>query len=198
MHLPSSQRNWSEWQVLTMVAAGMKHQQWEEPPARGPCLTQISEETEEHAAYVIHLTIKSHPGQPERGWAAAGIPLPEEFWERISIPLSSVPLEQKAPRGAVINGTKARGWGSVCERGGGRDCQRKGRCVCVCVWGLAARHFVINNFYFLFFHTQHNRISKIKQNKTADTYLTSQGSIKREGEREGQQDTKVTPLNNYV
>ncbi len=50
--------------------------------------------------------------------------------------------------------------------------------------------FVINNFYFLFFHTQHNRISKIKQNKTADTYLTSQGSIKREGEREGQQEHK--------
>ncbi len=51
-------------------------------------------------------------------------------------------------------------------------------------------HFVINNFYFLFFHTQHNRISKIKQNKTADTYSTSQGSIKREGEREGQQEHK--------
>ncbi len=50
--------------------------------------------------------------------------------------------------------------------------------------------FVINNFYFLFFHTQHNRISKIKQNKTADTYSTSQGSIKREGEREGQQEHK--------
>ncbi len=45
-------------------------------------------------------------------------------------------------------------------------------------------------FYFLFFHTQHNRISKIKQNKTADTYSTSQGSIKREGEREGQQEHK--------
>ncbi len=44
---------------------GWNTQQWEEPPARGPCLTQISEETEEHAAYVIHLTIKSHPGQPE-------------------------------------------------------------------------------------------------------------------------------------
>ncbi len=44
--------------------------------------------------------------------------------------------------------------------------------------------------FFLFFHTQHNRISKIKQNKTADTYLTSQGSIKREGEREGQQEHK--------
>ncbi len=43
---------------------------------------------------------------------------------------------------------------------------------------------------FLFFHTQHNRISKIKQNKTADTYSTSQGSIKREGEREGQQEHK--------
>ncbi len=50
--------------------------------------------------------------------------------------------------------------------------------------------FVINNFYFYFFHTQHNRISKIKQNKTADTYSTSQGSIKREGDREGQQEHK--------
>ncbi len=50
--------------------------------------------------------------------------------------------------------------------------------------------FVINNFLFLFFHTQHNIISKIKQNKTADTYSTSQGSIKREGEREGQQEHK--------
>ncbi len=49
--------------------------------------------------------------------------------------------------------------------------------------------FVINNFFFFFF-TQHNRISKIKQNKTADTYSTSQGSIKREGEREGQQEHK--------
>ncbi len=42
----------------------------------------------------------------------------------------------------------------------------------------------------LFFHKQHNIISKIKQNKTADTYSTSQGSIKREGEREGQQEHK--------
>ncbi len=50
--------------------------------------------------------------------------------------------------------------------------------------------FVINNFYFYFFHTQHNRISKIKQNKTADTYSTSQGPTKREGEREGQQEHK--------
>ncbi len=49
--------------------------------------------------------------------------------------------------------------------------------------------FVINNFFF-FFHKQHNIISKIKQNKTADTYSTSQGSIKREGEREGQQEHK--------
>ncbi len=45
-------------------------------------------------------------------------------------------------------------------------------------------------FIFLFFHKQHNIISKIKQNKTADTYSTSQGSIKREGEREGQQEHK--------
>ncbi len=44
--------------------------------------------------------------------------------------------------------------------------------------------------FFFFFHKQHNIISKIKQNKTADTYSTSQGSIKREGEREGQQEHK--------
>ncbi len=45
-------------------------------------------------------------------------------------------------------------------------------------------------FYFHFFHKQHNIISKIKQNKTADTYSTSQSSVKREGEREGQQEHK--------
>ncbi len=50
--------------------------------------------------------------------------------------------------------------------------------------------FVINNFLCSFFHKQHNIISKIKQNKTADTYSTSQSSIKREGEREGQQEHK--------
>ncbi len=48
--------------------------------------------------------------------------------------------------------------------------------------------FVINNV--LFFHTQHNIISKIQQNKTTNTYSTSQGPIKREGEREGQQEHK--------
>ncbi len=56
--------------------------------------------------------------------------------------------------------------------------------------GLFINFFVINYFLFIFFHTQHNIISKIKQNKTADTYSTSQGSIKREGEREGQQEHK--------
>ncbi len=45
-------------------------------------------------------------------------------------------------------------------------------------------------FYFHFFYKQHNIISKIKQNKTADTYSTSKSSIKREGEREGQQEHK--------
>ncbi len=50
--------------------------------------------------------------------------------------------------------------------------------------------FLSTIFSFIFFHTQHNIISKIKQNKTADTYSTSQGSIKREGEREGQQEHK--------
>ncbi len=50
--------------------------------------------------------------------------------------------------------------------------------------------FVINNFLFFIFHTQHNIISKIQQNKTTDTYSISQGPIKREGEREGQQEHK--------
>ncbi len=47
-------------------------------------------------------------------------------------------------------------------------------------------------FFFFFSHTTNiqTTISKIKQNKTADTYSTSQGSIKREGEREGQQEHK--------
>ncbi len=54
-------------------------------------------------------------------------------------------------------------------------------CVCVCV-------FVINNFFFIFF--THNIISRKQQNKTTDTYSTSQGPIKREGEREGQQEHK--------
>ncbi len=49
--------------------------------------------------------------------------------------------------------------------------------------------YFINNL-FIFFHTQHNIISKIQQNKTTDTYSTSQGPIKREGEREGQQEHK--------
>ncbi len=50
--------------------------------------------------------------------------------------------------------------------------------------------FVINKFLFFSFHTQHNIISKIQQNKTTDTYSTSQGPIKREGKREGQQEHK--------
>ncbi len=50
--------------------------------------------------------------------------------------------------------------------------------------------FVINYFLFYFFHTQHNIISKIQQNKTTDTYSTSQSPVKREGEREGQQEHK--------
>ncbi len=52
------------------------------------------------------------------------------------------------------------------------------------------RSFFLLSTIIYFFHTQHNIISKIKQNKTADTYSTSQGSIKREGEREGQQEHK--------
>ncbi len=50
--------------------------------------------------------------------------------------------------------------------------------------------FFLLSTIFLFFHTQHNIISKIQQNKTTDTYSTSQGPIKREGEREGQQEHK--------
>ncbi len=49
---------------------------------------------------------------------------------------------------------------------------------------------VMHFFIYLFFHTQHNIISKIQQNKTTDTYSTSQGPIKSEGEREGQQENK--------
>ncbi len=41
-------------------------------------------------------------------------------------------------------------------------------------------------FFFFFFHIT----SKIQQNKTTDTHSTSQGPIKREGEREGQQKHK--------
>ncbi len=48
--------------------------------------------------------------------------------------------------------------------------------------------FLLSTIFF--FHTQHNIISKIQQNKTTDTYSTSQGSIKREEEREGQQEHK--------
>ncbi len=40
------------------------------------------------------------------------------------------------------------------------------------------------------FFTHNNIISKIQQNKATDTYSTSQGPIKREGEREGQQEHK--------
>ncbi len=140
MHLPSSQRNWSELQVLTMVAAGMKHTAVRR--ATCPRAMSLSDLRGNWGTCGLRNPFNHYM---KRDRAAAGIPLPQEFWERISIPLSSVPLEQKAPRGAVITGTKARGWGSVCERGGGRDCQRKGRCVCVCVcvcvWGLAERHF---------------------------------------------------------
>ncbi len=64
----------------------------------------------------------------------------------------------------------------------------------ILLWKCAVRPgisvFVINNFLFSFFYKQHNIISKIKQNKTADTYSTSKSSIKREGEREGQQEHK--------
>ncbi len=51
--------------------------------------------------------------------------------------------------------------------------------------------FLLSTIFFFFSHTtQHNIQNKTKQNKTADTYSTSQGSIKREGEREGQQEHK--------
>ncbi len=53
-------------------------------------------------------------------------------------------------------------------------------------------------FYFHFFHKQHNIISKIKQNKTADTYSTSQSSIKGRERGKDNKNTKVTPLNNHV
>ncbi len=58
-----------------------------------------------------------------------------------------------------------------------------------CFWICRCVFFFLLSTIFYFFFT-HNTISKIKQNKTADTYSTSQGSIKREGEREGQQEHK--------
>ncbi len=49
--------------------------------------------------------------------------------------------------------------------------------------------FFVINFFFFFTHntTQHPKYNKTK---TTDTYSTSQSSIKREGEREGQQKHK--------
>ncbi len=57
------------------------------------------------------------------------------------------------------------------------------------LYGQSLFLFLLSTIFYLFFFT-HNTISKIKQNKTADTYSTSQGSIKREGEREGQLEHK--------
>ncbi len=57
---------------------------------------------------------------------------------------------------------------------------------------ISAFFFCYQQFYFIFSHT-HNIISKIKQNKNSRHILNSQGSIKREGERDGQQNTKITP-----
>ncbi len=48
--------------------------------------------------------------------------------------------------------------------------------------------FCYQQFFFFFTHTQHNIQNTTKQ--TTDTYSTSQGPIKREGEREGQQEHK--------
>ncbi len=58
--------------------------------------------------------------------------------------------------------------------------------------------FCYQLFLFSFFSqtTQHN--IKIKQNKTADTYSTSQGSIKGRERGKDNKNTKVTPLNNHV
>ncbi len=53
--------------------------------------------------------------------------------------------------------------------------------------------------YFIFiFHTQHNIISKIQQNKTADTY--SHLKVQSKGRERGKdnKNTKVTPLYNHV
>ncbi len=45
-------------------------------------------------------------------------------------------------------------------------------------------------YIMFYFFTHNNIISKIQQNKATNTYSTSQGPIKREGEREGQQEHK--------
>ncbi len=55
--------------------------------------------------------------------------------------------------------------------------------------------FVINYFFFF---THNNIISKIQQNKTTDTYSTSQGQSKGRGRGKINKNTKVTPLYNHV
>ncbi len=49
--------------------------------------------------------------------------------------------------------------------------------------------FLLSTVFFSHI-TQHNIQNITKQNKTTDTYSTSHGPIKREGEREGQQKHK--------
>ncbi len=62
--------------------------------------------------------------------------------------------------------------------------------------------FFINNFifYFLFFHTQHNTISKIQQNKTKQQTHTQHLKVQSKGRGRGKdnKNTKVTPLYNHV
>ncbi len=63
--------------------------------------------------------------------------------------------------------------------------------------GSAICFLCYQQFYFIFSHTTQHNIQN-KQNKTADTYSTPQGSIKREGERKDNKNTKVTPLYSHV
>ncbi len=50
--------------------------------------------------------------------------------------------------------------------------------------------FLLSTIFYFFSHTTQHNIQKNKKKKTADTYSTSLGSIKRDREREGQQEHK--------
>ncbi len=60
--------------------------------------------------------------------------------------------------------------------------------------------FFLINILFLFFHTQHNIISKIQQNKTKQQTHTQHLKVQSKGRERGKdnKNTKVTPLYNHV
>ncbi len=60
--------------------------------------------------------------------------------------------------------------------------------------------FCYQQFFIYFFHTQHNIISKIKQNKTKQQTHTQHLKVQSKGRERGKdnKNTKVTPLYNHV